>query len=179
LIQWTAPPEAVKFKLMYSLNNGTTWTLIAQDIPARTHSWSVPASVKDKTKCLIKVVGFTGTGVKVGKFISALFTIEGAVKVITPNGGNELTSESFYPIDWQTSPAVSGSVAKVVLHYTVNGGTTWKKIDALSENPGTYSWPVPNVPVQKTKCLVKVTLKDAAGTTIGTDVSDAFFTINP
>jgi uncharacterized repeat protein (TIGR02543 family) len=180
LIQWTAPPEAVKFKLMYSLNNGTTWTLIGKDIPTRSHLWSVPLLVKDKKKCLIKVVGFNGAGVKVGKFISGLFTVEGAVKITSPNGGGEpLTPGSFYPIDWQTSASISGSVAKVVLQYTVNGGTTWKKIASLPGNPGSYEWTVADVSKEKTNCLVKVTLKDAAGAAIGTDTSDLPFTIQP
>jgi len=186
LIQWTAPPEATKFKLLYSLNNGATWTLIRKNIPTRTYPWTVSPFVKDKKKCLLKVVGFTDAGVNVGKFVSNLFTIEGTVKVITPNGsGDPLTSGSFYPIEWQTSASVSGSVAKVVLQYTLNGGTTWKKIASLPENPGdpvnpgSYNWTVPVVSSDKSKCLVKVTLKNAAGTAIGVDTSDFYFTINP
>jgi hypothetical protein len=179
LVQWTAPSAATKFKLLYSLNNGATWTIIGKNIAARTQPWSVPASVKDKKKCLLKVVGFNDAGVKVGKFISGLFTIEGSVKVITPNGGNDLISDSLYSIDWQTGSSISGSVAKAVLHYSLNGGATWKKIVALQGNPGTYDWTVPGVPAAKNQCLVKVTLKDAAGTTLGQDISDLYFTISP
>ena len=186
LIQWTAPPEAVNFKLLYSLDSGVTWTLIKKDILARTYLWDIPAFVKDKKKCLLKVVGFTGAGVKVGKIVTGLFTIEGSVKVIAPNGGGKnLASGDSYTIEWQTSASVSGSVAKVVLQYTKDGGATWKKIASLPANPGdpvnpgSYSWTVPSFTKDKKECLVKVTLKDAAGTTIGQDSSDAYFTINP
>ena len=42
-----------------------------------------------------------------------------------------------------------------------------------------HEWTVPEVVKRKTKCKVKVVLKDAGGVTLGSDVSDAYFTVNP
>jgi len=42
-----------------------------------------------------------------------------------------------------------------------------------------YEWPVPRVPTQKLKCKLKVILKDVNGKFLGSDVSDAFFTLAP
>ena len=184
-IQWTAPPQAVSFKVLYSLDNGTTWTLIKKNHTALTYTWFVPLQIKNKTKCRIKVVGFTGTGVSAGKIMSGLFTIEGPVKVLMPNGdGDLLTSGSPYLIEWQTLASVGSSVTKVILNYTTDGGTTWKTITSLPElpgdpaNPGSYNWYVPDVPKKKGNCKVMVILKGAAGT-LGKDMSDAIFSIQP
>ena len=65
--------------------------------------------------------------------------------------------------------------------YTLNDGATWVKIATIPDgsNPGTYDWKVPNVTQSKTKCKVKVVLKNPNGDTIGSDVSNSYFTINP
>jgi len=70
-------------------------------------------------------------------------------------------------------------VKKVKLFYTYNGGTNWILIyTLLRDNPGSYSWSVlPSA--NSANCKVKVILKDAYGNTIGTDVSDEVFTIQP
>jgi hypothetical protein len=66
----------------------------------------------------------------------------------------------------------------VQLSYTKDG-KTWIPITTLSGNPGSYTWTVPAVPADKTKCKVKLVLKDAAGNNLGSDISDNFFTISP
>ncbi len=178
-IQWTAPPEAVKFKLLYSMDSGTTWNLIDKNILERAYNWPTPPQKKDKMSCRIKVVAYTAQGVKVGKVLSELFTIEGTVRLTTPNGGETLTAGTPLTITWQTSPSVQGSVAKVILKYTKNGGITWKTLQKIDGDPGSFSGTVPTVPKQKNKCRVMVVLKDATGKTIGKDTSDLFFSIQP
>ncbi len=44
---------------------------------------------------------------------------------------------------------------------------------------GEYAWTVPDVPREESKCKVKVMLKAANGNTVGVDVSDGYFTIQP
>jgi photosystem II stability/assembly factor-like uncharacterized protein len=67
----------------------------------------------------------------------------------------------------------------VKLLYTKNGGRTWNRIQALEGDPGFWDWTVPDVPKTKTKCKVKVVLKDANGKTVGSDTSDSDFIIEP
>jgi hypothetical protein len=55
---------------------------------------------------------------------------------------------------------------------------TWKKAVTVDDNPETYSW-TPSVAKSKTKCKVKVVLKDDKGVALDNDVSDGVFTINP
>jgi hypothetical protein len=42
-----------------------------------------------------------------------------------------------------------------------------------------FIWTVPPVTKAKTKCKVKIVLKDINDRTVGSDVSDGFFTILP
>jgi Tol biopolymer transport system component len=178
-IEWEAPLGTVSFKLRYSMDNGTTWKPIDSGITETSYDWPVPTPRKNKKKCLVKVIGYDGSDAKVGADKSdSTFTIE-VVKVTYPNGGELLTSGDMPTITWTTNET-KNAVEKVVLKYTKNGGRTWKKITAIEgDNPGTHSWTVPDVPETKSKCKVKVVLKDAAGNTVGKDTSDGYFTIQP
>ena len=61
----------------------------------------------------------------------------------------------------------------------MNNGGTWKRITApLPGNPETYGWSVPPVKGKKSKCKIKIVLKDTMGKTVASDTSDATFTIN-
>ncbi len=177
-IQWVAPPEAVTFKLKCSLNNGGTWKLIESGITDTSYDWTVPTPRKNKKKCLVKVIGYDDLDAKVWADRSdATFTIE-VVEVTSPNGGEILTPGSTHSIEW-TANETKRPVAKVKLLYTNNGGSTWNKIETLEGAPGFYDWAVPDVLKTKSKCRVKVVLKDAKGNKVGSDKSDDDFTIQP
>ena len=74
-IWWGAPANAVKFRLRYSLNNGTTWTTIASNVIGSTFSWTVPTPASTKNNVLVRVIGFNAKGVKIGAGTSGKFTI--------------------------------------------------------------------------------------------------------
>jgi len=106
------------------------------------------------------------------------FTIE-VVKVTSPNGGVPLTPGDTL-VEWHTNEMLR-PVAKVQLFYTVDGGVNWKQMTGspVSGNPGSFTWTVPSVTVEKKKCKVKVVLKDNQGKSVGSDTSDTFFSIVP
>ena len=175
-IRWGAPLEAVKFTLRYSINNGATWKLMAKNITGTSYNWNVPALLNNKNGCLVKVIGFNSSGTKVGEDTSdATFTIE-VVKLTSPDGGEILQQGTPHTITWHTNGTIR-PVANAKLFYTTNGGSTWKAIKTLTGNPGSYNWRVPNV--SSSSCKVKVVLKDSSGITIGSDMSDGVFTIQP
>jgi len=174
-IQWVEPPETVKFGLKYSMNNGTSWTAIANNVTGRSYNWPVPAPANNKNKCLVKVIGYDAAGMKVGEDGSdRTFTIE-VVKLTSLNGGEYLRTGTTHTIIWQTNVTIR-PVAKTELYYTMNG-YLWTILAKLSDNPGSLPWKVPYA--RSTKCKIKVVLKDSAGITVGSDVSDNFFTIQP
>jgi len=135
--------------------------------------------------CFVRVVGYNDTRTKkIGSDTSdKLFTIE-VVKLTSPNGGPpSLKRDETINITW-TAYETTKPITKVQLYYTKDGGTTYNSIITLSGAypPGDYSqsWTVPPVgTTSKTKCKVKVVLKDAKGVIRGSDVSDNFFTIEP
>jgi len=103
----------------------------------------------------------------------------GAVNIVSPNGGGQpLMSGAPVDITWSTTPAPKAQVATYSVFYTTNGGLKWQSAGSGSGNPGVYPW-TPLVTEAKTKCKVKVVLKDELGNKLGSDVSDAFFTIDP
>jgi hypothetical protein len=177
-IQWRAAPEIVSFNLKCSMNNGRTWKPIDTGITDTSYDWQVPTPRKNKTKYLVKVIGYDTLGKKVGADSSDPFTIE-VLTVTSPSGGEICTSGDPYTITWTTNET-KNPVEEAVLKYTRNGGRKWKKITTIEgSNPGTCSWTVPDVPKTKSKCKVKVVLKDAKGKAVGSGASDSYFTIEP
>jgi hypothetical protein len=191
-ITWGAPASAAKFKLFYSVNNGVTWVKITPDfVLEKSYPWTVPSSLTaNKKSCKVKVVGYKANGVSVGSDQSnAAFTIE-VVKLNYPNGAEVFSPSDTVTLTW-TVNQTKDEVASVKLYYTMNNGTTWKTITTVPKPTtalkpmtaplwpsGEYEWTtLPVVQGPKTKCRVKVVLKSAKGVTLGSDVSDAVFTI--
>ena len=164
-IRW-APSNAVKFRLRYSINGGSTWKTIAKNVTGTSYSWTVPIPNNNKPNCFVNVTGYNASGGIIGEDTSdGPFTIE-VVKVTSPDGGEVLHPGEPWPITWRTNQTIR-PVASVKLYYSINGGASWKPIQTV----------VPNV--SSSNCKVKVVLKDAFGKTVGSDVSDGVFTIQP
>jgi hypothetical protein len=178
-IQWTAPTAAMHVNLQYSIDNGLTWKTITNGVTGTSFDWIVPAQTSNKPKSKVRVVAFDASNKKIGTDASdAPFTVE-VVNVISPNGGETLTSGSMQTISWDSHATVR-PVASLKLLFTQNGGVSYKAVTAsLTGNPGTFGWTIPAVTAAKTKCKVKVVLKDMTGLSVGSDLSDSFFTIAP
>ena len=191
-VEWGAPATAVKFKVFYSVDNGVTWVKVTPDfVFEKSYAWTVPSLTANKKSCKVKVVGYKANGVSVGSDKSdAPFSIE-VIKLTYPNGTETFYSGDRVTLSW-TVNASKNPVASVKLYHTKNNGITWTLITTLkpiTTTPsslivpawpsGDYGWTVPPVANPKTKCKVKVVLKSATGATLGSDVSDAVFTIAP
>ena len=178
-IQWSGASEAVTFTLSYSLDNGTTWNTITENVAGGSYNWTVPTPPGNKRKCLVRVVGYDESGKKLGSDKSdGLFTIE-VVTLLSPNeSGEVLYSGETYPISWEIYET-KNPVAQVEVFYTKDGGATWNPIESIGGNPESYHWLVPAVNSAKNECKVKVVLKDGDGKTVGADSSNSFFTIRP
>ena len=178
-IEWDAGSEAEKFKVFFSLDNGASWQQIGTGfITGSSIEWNVPFVTGQENQCLLMVLGYdTSDQIMGGDTSDGPFTIDG-VEPIFPNGGETFEATHIYAITW-TTPSDYDQVAKVKLYYSLNGGITWRKIVAITGNPGTYDWKVPFVRKLKTNCKIKVVLIDDKRKIMGNVVSQDSFTIEP
>jgi Tol biopolymer transport system component len=87
--------------------------------------------------------------------------------LVAPNGGEDLTAGSTYPITWSSS----GPINNVLIEYSTDNGSNWTSINT-APNTGSYDWLVPAV--NSNQCLVRIS--DASNTDVN-DISDGVFTI--
>jgi hypothetical protein len=177
-IWWGAPPEAVDFDLLYSIDNGSTWVNIANNVAGRSYNWVVPIPQTNLNECLVKVIGYDSSGGVVGEDTSdATFTIE-VVKVTSPNGGETLTANSTWGITWKTN-RTARPVANVLIYRSRDAGATWQLMAIRLGNPGSYLWTVPSVGTTITTGKIGVVLRDDTGRMLGFDISDNNVTVKP
>ena len=192
-IQWdsSANPDAVLFKLYYSMDNGTTWrSAPGGKVLGPNLTVPIPPPDAGNKWVRLKINGYNEKGVKVAKGVSEPFYLE-VIKVLSPNlqVDGPFQGKTQGTISWQLWETVD-PVRSVKLYYTCNGGATWKKIASLgapynawysTQTYNSFTWPT--VTNQKTKCKVKVVVVPFPGQgdfpTMGNDASDEFFTINP
>jgi PKD-like domain/Secretion system C-terminal sorting domain/Ser-Thr-rich glycosyl-phosphatidyl-inositol-anchored membrane family len=167
-ITWNTTNMFSTVNLYYSLNNGSTWTTIVTSIAnSGSYTWSVPNA--NSTTCLVRIANSSDITVKDES--NAVFTINPAVQIITPNGGESLGGCTVTSITFNRSSAYTS----YTLQYSTNNGTTWQTITSsftASTSPASYTWTLPNLAT--TQALVKV-IPNLATTYF--DVSDAVFTI--
>jgi hypothetical protein len=94
------------------------------------------------------------------------------IRLLAPNGGEVLPSGSTFSISWGAPPQAEG----FDLLYSMDRGRTWESI-AQGLTSTTHDWTVP-VPGNNTStCLVRVIGFNSEGMTLGSDRSNAPFTI--
>jgi len=175
-IEWTAPSQAEKFKIFYSMDNGATWRLITSDATGTSYNWDpVTPPPGNKTSCYVKVIGYDKNNVKVGEDRSDKpFTI-GVVRLVSPNGGEVLKTGDPCTIQWEINGTKS-PVTTQKLYYSMDGRATWSLITTLDGVPRTYDWTVPEPASNKNSCYIKVAAYGGS-TVVGSDTSDNPFTI--
>lgn len=109
--------------------------------------------------------------------VMAADTTPPAVRVISPNGGETISSGSQLTISWASSDAVG--VVSQAISLSTNGGTSFPTsvTTGLAGNVTEFQFAVP-VSMTTTAGRIQVIARDAAGNA-GLDASDANFTIGP
>lgn len=95
------------------------------------------------------------------------------VSLMSPNGGETIVSGSNVDIDW----AAPHTAVKFKLSYSIDNGLTWYPITPNFVTGSSYPWAVPGIKKTKATCRVKVTGYTSGGTAVGSDKSNAPFTI--
>lgn len=169
-LSWVAASGHSHFRVYYSTNNGSSWSTIYSSLYETSISWTVPN--EPSANCLLKVVDYDNSCIY--DVSDATFSIEPPQPVITVTNPN--TAQTFYvgnnyTITW-THQYDDADFVKI--DYSVDNGSTWQNIVAVTENDGAYAWLVPNTP--STQCLVRVYEYDNMSLI---DQSNANFTIAP
>ncbi|MBM4171902.1 MAG: hypothetical protein FJ214_08555, partial [Ignavibacteria bacterium] len=166
-ITWEALGIA-NVKIEYTVNNGISWNVIVASTPSTgIYTWSrIPNTLS--TNCRVRVSD-AADGLPFDES-DKVFSIvsEATIKVLSPNGGEELTTGSSTSIKWNST-----NVENVRIEYSINGGATWITIVSSTESDGLYIWsPIPAV--SSLQC--KIRISDAV---LGSpsDVSDENFSI--
>jgi hypothetical protein len=170
-IAWTNSGDTNSVMIEYSYDNGNTWgTIVSSTGNSGTYDWQVPDTVSEE--CLVRVTANDGdSDPKPSDVSDSVFSIvlpsSPTIRVIAPNGGEQLVIGAIYEITWFSTT----SREPVKIEYSTNGGQTWTEITGFTENDGDYDWTVPDEPSDT--CLVKVSETDGQPV----DISDAVFSI--
>jgi len=172
-ILYDAPAEVSSVKVRYSLDGGATWLPAIGTPGAGSFDWNVPTPVKNKTKALVKVIGFNASKKRLGAGRSdAPFTIE-VVSITAPVADEIVTKGSVYPVTWTTN-VTKDPVSSAKVFYTFGSSGIWKPANGTAVDPlGSFSWNVPS-PAKAKIVKLKVVLKNASGVIVGNAVSKAF-----
>ena len=168
-IKWVAT-NSTTIKLEYSIDNGASWQVINDSLPASSgvYTWIVPNSPSNG--CLVRITDVDNPTVT--DVCNQHFTINvlPQITLIMPNGGEHIVAGSNYTINW-TGSNIQGNI---YLEYSNNSGGSWNYVGWATGNNsgGTYDWVVPNN--ISANCRVKVTFWDYPAVY---DVSDANFSI--
>ncbi len=169
-LNWTGYLNTNSVKLEYSINNGSSWSVIDSNIyhsngSYNYYSWFV--SNVNSSNCRIRVSQMSNPSVFDES--NNVFTINANsanITILQPNGGEILNGGLNYSIQWNAS--FVSNYFKV--QFSNNNGNSWVTLANSISNSGYFNWMVPNQTMSN--CLIKIT--DLTDTTIF-DVSDATF----
>lgn len=195
-IRWTSQ-SVVNMRIEYSTNNGSSWTLINDSIPAaRTFfSWVIPSGV-NSSNCRVRLrdrldysiedisnAGFTimpSPSSNISKYRGGSFdgyasdnSAPKSLVLLTPNGGETWSGSTTQAITWTCQ-----NVSNIRIEYSTNNGSNWLLvIDPYPAGTGTFSWVVPGAgPSGTTQARVRIL--DAGDNSLN-DQSNATWTIPP
>lgn len=136
-ITWDTAGIDSTININFSMNGGSTYTTIANNVPnTGSYTWTIPSgSVTTQGRIQItgSVVGILRTDQ------SSNFTISpplGTLTLTSPNGGELWEYQSIQQITWTST----GSVGNVKLSYSIDSGATWVGINNNTPNDSTENW---------------------------------------
>ncbi|HBX51921.1 MAG: hypothetical protein A2275_12175 [Bacteroidetes bacterium RIFOXYA12_FULL_35_11] len=149
-ITWVKEPTSTRFNVYYSTNNGTNWSTLTTYSSATSYTWTIPNA--PSVNSLVKVEDYNNTCIY--DISNDVFTIAPPSPYITVTNPNTATTRyagNSLSITW-TSQYLASSF--VTIEYTIDGGTSWTTIAAITENDGSHAWVVPTTP--SPSCRVRI-----------------------
>jgi hypothetical protein len=171
-IQWQSSGINDELEVQFT-TDGSQWRRIARVNSSTTQvSWMV-----DNRPSEIARVRVITKDEAVSDVSDAIFTITpdplDQLRIISPNGGETLTSGSAYTIQWQ-APL---DAIDITLEYSTNFGINWTPITTTAAQLGQHPWIVPTVSDKPVTTAIVRAVMPADVEEF--DASDAAFTILP
>ncbi len=166
-ITWTNGAAISNLRLDYSIDNGSNWILIANNVAAGsgTYSWTVPNN--PSSLALIKISDASNTNIF--DISDTTFKI-GTITVTSPNGGEIWQVGRTQNITWTRS----NNINLVDLFYSTDSGTSWNTVAAnISAAAGSYAWTLPDA----VSTTAKIRISDSNSSLAIADISNADYTI--
>lgn len=140
------------FSIEFTSDGGKTYQILKNSFKGTSFEWVAPTVISDS--CMIRVKSVDGAIVAK----SELFKIGlPFVEILFPKGGDKLCRNNYYSVRWN-----SKYINRVVLEYSTDGGTIWRKISLapVSAKESKFLWRAPNVSSENCLIRVKSTLSD-------------------
>lgn len=171
-IRWESSGITDELEVQYT-TDGAQWRRISRVSSSTTQlSWLVENRPSQAAQIRVITRNEDVSDVSNGVFAITPDPLD-QLRIISPNGGETLTSGSYYKLLWQ-APL---DATQVLLEYSTNFGVNWSPIATVAATSGEYSWLVPTVgdkPV--TTAIVRASMPEDVEEF---DASDAAFTIIP
>jgi len=155
-------------KLEYSLNNGATWQLIANSVPAAllAYDWNIPQNITS-AQCRVKITDRSNT-LTADSSLEVFTIMNPTLTVLTPNGGENIKGGSSFDITWKNQNSDS-----LLIDYSIDSGKTWTPVSkSFGAKTEKLIWLVPKV----TSSLCFIRIIDKFYNTVG-DTTDKVFSI--
>ncbi|MDQ1352871.1 MAG: hypothetical protein QG657_3177 [Acidobacteriota bacterium] len=166
-IAWSSIGTIGNVRLEYCTQGDASWMEIAAAIPNNgVYDWTVPDN--PSMNCLIRISEADGEPSDIS---DTMFSIVSApfITITSPNGGETWGVFSSQNITW----AITGTIVKVRIEYSIDGGTSWETIITCAASSGSFTWTVPDT--LSSHCLVRISdYKTDGGIS---DISNAEFSI--
>ena len=186
-ISWTSA-DLDSIRIDYSLDNGTTWNIIAPKVFAwdAIYNWNVESL--PSSQALIRVSKYDDLSVQ--DVSDNTFTIyKEALAVISPNGGERLRAKTIVPVTWNISDIInpktrnhssgegqtvaSAPIQNVKIEFSSDNGKSWNSIvNSVSAALKSYNWEISTV--ESKECRIRIVDVDDAS---HADTSDGVFEI--
>ncbi|MEW5827211.1 MAG: hypothetical protein AB1778_10320 [Candidatus Bipolaricaulota bacterium] len=152
-ITWSSQNAGTPFRVEYSINGGSTWTVFSSSTGNDgTEHWPIPSDI-DSDECRIRLTSMQYPTVTT---TSATFEIHPAVSrsisITVPTGSASWTAGTTQTITWSSQNA--GTPFRV--EYSINGGSTWTVFSSSTGNDGTEHWPIPS-DIDSDACKIRLT----------------------
>ena len=89
------------------------------------------------------------------------------IKMLSPNGGEELSVDGSFLVEWETS----GSISTVNLDFSIDNGQTWESLATDITNTGQYNWVITDYWISQT-CLMQIS--DTANASVYDESDNTF-----